>query len=217
MPLDVNLLPPNVDNLSTSIAEPRARIVSQLEEAQRLAKQNTERTQQQMKERYDLKTASVSFAIGQRVWVFTPKTKKGLSKKLLHRWHGPYRIVKQLSPVNFQLRNSANRLVATPVHVNRMKPFYDAKDRPIEPPTDDDDDNFALTEDELPESSFAPDTPNVEGPSDTIQTTGSAVESVDGNQRTQDSTINESASLDTSNEEIYKIEKILKTRKRKGK
>ena len=50
------------------------------------------------------------------VWVFTPKTRKGLSKKLLHHWHGPYRIMKQLSPVNFKLRNSANRLVATPVH-----------------------------------------------------------------------------------------------------
>ena len=42
LPIDVNLLPPNVDHLSTSIAEHRARIVSQLEEAQRLAKHNTE-------------------------------------------------------------------------------------------------------------------------------------------------------------------------------
>ena len=121
LPIDVNLLPPNIDHLSTSIAEHRARIVSQLEEAQRLAKENTERTQQEMKARYDLKAAPVEYKIGQRVWVFTPKTRKGLSKKLLHRWHGPYRIVKQLSPVNFKLRNAANRLVATPVHVNRMK------------------------------------------------------------------------------------------------
>ena len=157
LPIDVNLLPSNVDHLSTSIAEHRARFVSQLEEAQRLAKHNTERTQQQMKERYDLKAAPAQYQIGQRVWVFTPKTRKGLSKKLLHHWHGPYCIVKQLSPVNFQLRNSVNRLVAAPVHVNRMKLYYDAKDRPIEPPavlTDNDD--FSLTEDELPVDSFAP-------------------------------------------------------------
>ncbi len=37
-PKNVNLPPPNADHLSTSIAEHRARIVSQLEEAQRLAK-----------------------------------------------------------------------------------------------------------------------------------------------------------------------------------
>ena len=60
-----------------------------------------------------------------------PRLPIGLSKKLLHHWHGPYRIVKQLSPVNFKLRNSANRLVAAPVHVNRMKLYYDAKDRPM--------------------------------------------------------------------------------------
>ena len=110
-----------MDHLSTSIAEHRARIVSQLEEAQCLAKHNTEHTQQQMKERYDLKAVPAQYQIGQRVWVFTPKTHRGLSKKLLHHWHGPYHIVKQLSLVNFQLRNSANRLVSAPVHVNRMK------------------------------------------------------------------------------------------------
>ena len=127
LPIDVKLLPPNVDRLSTSIAEHRARIVSQLEEAQLLAKQNTERTQQQIKARYALEAAPAKYQIGQRVWVFTPKTRKGLSKKLLHHWHGPYRMVKQPSPVNFKLRNSANRLVATPVHVNRMKLYYGAK------------------------------------------------------------------------------------------
>ena len=57
--------------------------------------------------------------------------------------------MKQLSPVNFKLRNSANRLVATPVHVNRMKLYYGAKDRPIEPPAAlNDNDDFSLTEDE---------------------------------------------------------------------
>ncbi len=148
LPLDVNLLPSPPDKLSTSIAEHRERIVSQLEEAQRLAKQNTERTQQQMKARYDLKSAPVLYQIGQRIWVYTPKTQKGLSKKLLHRWHGPYRIVQRLSPVTFKLCNSANRLVAAPVHVNRIKPFYDANDRPIEPPSEAIDDDFSLKEDE---------------------------------------------------------------------
>jgi hypothetical protein len=154
LPVDVNLLPPQTDKLSTSIAEDRARIVSQLEEAQRLAKTNTERTQQQMKARYDLNSKPESYKIGQRVWVYTPKTQKGLSNKLLHRWHGPYRIVTKLSPVNFKLRNSSNRLTSTPVHVNRMKLFYDANDRPIEPPSDSLDDNFTLREDEIPDDSF---------------------------------------------------------------
>ena len=151
LPIDVKLLPPNVDRLSTSIAEHRARIVSQLEEAQRLAKKNTERTQQQMKGHYALEAAPAQYQIGQRVWVFTPKTRKGLSKKLLHHWHGPYRIMKQLSPrsiliCGIQLIVSSQRQY---MHVNRMKLYYDAKDRPIEPHAVlNDNDDFSFTEDE---------------------------------------------------------------------
>ena len=147
-------MPLQTERLSTSISEHRERIVVQLEEAQRLAKQNMERTQQQMKERYDLKAVPNSYKIGQRVWVYTSKTQKGLSKKLLHHWHGPFRIVQKISPVNFKLRNSANRLVAAPVHVNRMKPFYDTNDRPIEPPSSISTDNFCLNKDEILEDSF---------------------------------------------------------------
>ena len=131
-----------------------------------------------MKERYDLKAAPAQYQIGQRIWISTHKTRKGLSKKLLHHWHGPYRIVKQPSPVNFKLRNSANRLVAAPVHVNRMKLYYDAKDRPIEPPavlTDNDD--FSLTEDELPVDSFAPEIPRAEEPLDPVDETSTVTKS----------------------------------------
>jgi hypothetical protein len=35
-----------------------------------------------------------------------------------------------------------------------MKLFYDANDRPIEPPDDSLDDNFTLREDEIPDDSF---------------------------------------------------------------
>ncbi|XP_028417823.1 uncharacterized protein LOC114542487 [Dendronephthya gigantea] len=206
LPIDVNILPPQTDKLSTSIAEHRARIVSQLEEAQRLAKANTERTQQQMKARYDLKSKPDTYRIGQRVWVFTPKTQKGLSKKLLHCWHGPYRIAEKVSPVNFKLRNLANRLIATPVHVNRMKLFYDANERPIEPPNDLVDDDFSMREDDIPLDSF--------------ETTSDTESHPD--EETQEITLKTHASNvpnqpDHSNDdEIYQIEKVLKTRLRKG-
>jgi transposase InsO family protein len=53
LPADVNLLPPRTDKLSRSLLS-IGLTFRQLEEAQRLAKTNTERTQQQMKARYDL-------------------------------------------------------------------------------------------------------------------------------------------------------------------
>ena len=58
-----------------------------------------------MKDYYDRNSKQPVFEVVQRVWVYTPKTKKGLSKKLLHmNWFGPYRIVEHSSPVYFRLK-----------------------------------------------------------------------------------------------------------------
>jgi len=62
-------------------------IVTQIEIAQALARSNMAKAQQLMKLQYDKKAADAPFEVGQRVWVYNPKTKKGLSKKLLHMWH----------------------------------------------------------------------------------------------------------------------------------
>ena len=133
--MDVSSLPPT--NLSPSVAEHRARIVTTLEEAQQLIQSNTQRAQLKMKGRYDQSARSVPYTIGQRVWVYSPKHRKGLSKKLLHNYHGLYRIVGKLSPVHFKLRTLENKPVNAPIHANRLKPFFDPKDRPIEAPQED--------------------------------------------------------------------------------
>ena len=68
-----------------------------MELAQNIAKEDIQRSQQKMKEYYDQKAEIPTFDVGQRVWVFTLKTKKGLSRKLLHNWFGHYRIVEVFS------------------------------------------------------------------------------------------------------------------------
>ena len=109
-----------------------------------------------MKARYDQSARPVPYTIGQGVWVYTPKHCKGLSKKLLHNFHGPYRIVEKLSPVHFKLRTLENKPVNTPVHANRLKPYFDPKDRPIEAPLEDPsvDSEPYLCDDDLPSDSF---------------------------------------------------------------
>ena len=132
MPCDISLLP--ATQLSPTVEEHRSRIVKQIELAQSLAHSNIARSQQLNKLQYDKTALDAPFAIGQRVWIYTPKVKSGLSKKFLARWYGPYRICRQLSPVHYQVRTCDNRLVATTVHANRLKPFYDPADQPILPP-----------------------------------------------------------------------------------
>ena len=70
---------------------------------------------------YDRDTSQPLFEIGQNVWVYTQKTKKGLSKKNLFNWFGPYSIVEQSSPVHYRLHSKNNKKVTFAVHANRMK------------------------------------------------------------------------------------------------
>ena len=148
-----------------------------------------------MKEVYDGSAREPKFIFGDRVWVYTPKTKKGLSQKLMHHWHGPFRIVKKCSPVHFKLRTCDNRLVSVTVHANRMKLYDDPDSRPQNAPTNDMPNEPPISADELPEDSFAK-------PSVIIQPSAKP-----------------SVSSDTSSatETGYNIEKIVKQRTRKGK
>lgn len=150
LPIDVKLLPKESEDLWSSVFEHRKRIVEKVELAQNIAKENIQRSQQKMKEYYDQKAKMPTFEVGQRVWVYTPKTKKGRSKKLLHNWYGPYRIVEQSSPVHFRLRTDTNKKVTFVVHANRMKPFVDPDLRPIDPPLIDDPNEPYLHDSDIP-------------------------------------------------------------------
>ena len=78
-------------------------------------------------------------------------------KKLSHCWHGPYRLVQQLSPVTFNICTADNQLLSTPVHVDRFKIFYDPADRPMQPPVDLELEHaLVLHESELPRDSIIP-------------------------------------------------------------
>ena len=109
LPIDVKYLPPAADDLSTSVLDYPKRAVEKVELAQILARENLQRAQQKKKDYYDQKTKDAVFEVGQRVWVYTPRSRKGLSKKLMHNWLGPYRIVDKLSPVHFKLRTITNK------------------------------------------------------------------------------------------------------------
>ena len=153
-----------------------------------------------MKAQYDKRAADAPFEVGQRCWVYTPTLKKGLSKKFRQFWHGPFRICRKLSPVHYQLRTCDNRLIATTVHANRIKPFCDPADRPILPPLEDDPDEISL------EVSDLPDDASSSTASSSTQSTG---ELSNGTPVDSPDLLNDTT--------VYAAEKILKTRKRHGK
>ena len=152
LPMDVSLLPPK--DLSASIADHRARVVEHLETAQEVARANIQRAQQRMKLLYDQTSNFPEYDLGQQVWVYSPKTKRGLSKKLRHLWHGPMRIYQKFAPVTHKVKLPNNSRIATTIHINRMKPYYDPASRPISPPEEDDPSEPYLDETELPDDSY---------------------------------------------------------------
>lgn len=83
------------------------------------------RSQQRQKQRYDKTHRSVIFEPGDQVLIWTPVRVKGRSTKLLHRWHGPYKIVAKLSEVNYEVEiKKRNRQHRDTVHVSRLKKYY---------------------------------------------------------------------------------------------
>ena len=64
------------------------------------------------------------------------------------------RIYKKLSPVTYKVKLPTNSRIATTIHINRMKPYYDPASRPISPPEEDDPYEPYLDETELPDDSF---------------------------------------------------------------
>ncbi|UYV63068.1 K02A2.6-like, partial [Cordylochernes scorpioides] len=101
-------------------------LVTNAEDARMLARLNILQAQSKDKERYDKKHQEVTYKEGDMVWVFTPVRTVGLSKKLLKRYLGPYRVIKKISRVNYQVEGVTNtrrrRKTQDIVHVVRMNP-----------------------------------------------------------------------------------------------
>ncbi|UYV82809.1 hypothetical protein LAZ67_22000949 [Cordylochernes scorpioides] len=104
-------------------------LVTNAEDARMLARLNILQAQSKDKERYDKKHQEVTYKEGDLVWVFTPVRTIGLSEKLLKRYFGPYRVIRKISSVNYQVEGMTNtrrrRKTQDIVHVVRMKPYHD--------------------------------------------------------------------------------------------
>ncbi|UYV71173.1 hypothetical protein LAZ67_8002033, partial [Cordylochernes scorpioides] len=104
-------------------------LVTNAEDARMLACLNILQAQSKDKERYDKKHQEVTYKEGDLVWVFTPVRTVGLSEKLLKRYFGPYRVIRKISSVNYQVEGVTNtrrrRKTQDIVHVVRMKPYHD--------------------------------------------------------------------------------------------
>ncbi|OWZ07159.1 hypothetical protein PHMEG_00020487 [Phytophthora megakarya] len=99
------------------------------------------------------------FEVGDSVWLYLARVRPGLTKKLAHLWHGPFRILEKGSDFRYRLRVEGTEYqFYSWVHVGRFKPRDKCPERSskaMSVPEDDDFDAALLREDswELDEGS----------------------------------------------------------------
>lgn len=119
LPIDVSLLQ------GLEISEDAAEVVRRLNEARRLVVDRVKKAQEKQKARFDSGRREVRYNPGQWVKIHSPLRQVGRSDKLQKRWQGPYKVLKRLSDLNYEVEiKKGRKLVKDVVHVIRMKPYY---------------------------------------------------------------------------------------------
>ncbi|KAE8965922.1 hypothetical protein PF010_g29408 [Phytophthora fragariae] len=96
------------------------------------------------------------FEKGDAVWLYIPKVQTGLSRKLAHMWHGPFRIDEVHDDFRVRLKVEGTSYRVNPwVHISRLKPRALHPKRPVEEVEVGEDDDFDTAL--LPEDSWEPD------------------------------------------------------------
>ncbi|KAE9274896.1 hypothetical protein PF008_g29476 [Phytophthora fragariae] len=96
------------------------------------------------------------FEKGDSVWLYIPKVQTGLSRKLAHIWHGPFRIDEVHDDFRVRLKVEGTGYRVNPwVHISRLKPRALHPKRPVEEVEVGEEDDFDTAL--LPEDSWEPD------------------------------------------------------------
>ena len=97
-------------------------IQQRLAEAHEFARQRQEQAGARQKRGYDLRCQGRSFMPGERVWVYNPTRKKGVSPKLTSQWVGPGEVLEQLSDVVYWVKMCVRGRVVV-LHRDRLAPY----------------------------------------------------------------------------------------------
>lgn len=102
--------------------------IARVDHARQIACSRLLAAQATQKAFYDSKHFDVDFSPGSLVLVWCPYRRVGLSKKLLSQYKGPYRIIRRVTYVTYEVIpvSGTNLSANTPsdvVHVSRLKPY----------------------------------------------------------------------------------------------
>jgi hypothetical protein len=122
-PTDISFnIPVGIDDPETDYP---TRLAKALQKARMLVKHRMQRVHERQKEQYDRSHRHVQYNMRDLVLVYKPIRKIGKSEKLLHRWFGPFQVMRQTTPVNYEVQLVGDDSGKTDIaHVVAMKRFY---------------------------------------------------------------------------------------------
>jgi len=91
---------------------------------QEIVRQNIRKAQRRSKAYYDRGRRNESFAIEDLVLLYNPRSFKGKTNKLLHRFNGPYRISEILSNNTVRIELVSRPRINQIANIESLKPFY---------------------------------------------------------------------------------------------
>jgi transposase InsO family protein len=94
---------------------------SSLKTAYKLVRQNIDKSYQSNKRHYDRKAKQRTFSADDVVYLFCPATKPGQCRKFQKKWAGPFRIVTQVSKLNYRIEKTGEAVLCT------REPFEESK------------------------------------------------------------------------------------------
>jgi hypothetical protein len=107
LPIDLLFSSPNTETLNSPKTYVES-LRSQLDNVFAVARNNLQTAQSTNRRTYASinKTVKLNFHRGELVWFFAPHKNLlvGGKRKLTRPWTGPYKIIRKLSPVNYEIR-----------------------------------------------------------------------------------------------------------------
>ena len=112
-------------DLNLRVEEYADRTQNKLKKLFKLVKNNQELKMNKAKLRYDRNVRAAKVKEGDLVLILDQGPKKGLNKKLMPRWKGPYRVLQVISETNYKIQTiNTLRKRTFVVHRNKIKRYY---------------------------------------------------------------------------------------------
>ncbi|GFW88866.1 retrovirus-related Pol polyprotein from transposon 412 [Trichonephila clavipes] len=93
-----------------------------MEEMHHLSRERIGMASEKMKTQYDARATGHDYHEGDKVWLWNPKRRKGLSPKLQTNWKGPYTVLKRLNDVVVRIQKSPHSKPKV-IRYNMLSPY----------------------------------------------------------------------------------------------